>query len=207
MDWRIYFTGSEELSAACGLAEGLWDCWCHGGLPGKGFPDGGCEVSGDVNDLDTIREVKTLPMECAVAVTVINSPSERDIIIGAGCDWWFEARLNGVCIHSTMESGNVFMDDDIGITNHAVRGRLNAGSNLLLMILRRGNGFSWRFAAAELPPMPAGMTPDDFERLYGKRGRRILCGPYLQAKAGGRLAVCVHLDRPLTAALQWREKG
>jgi hypothetical protein len=135
----------------------------------------------------------------------LHEDAPREILLGVGCDWWFEARINGKVVYSTMDCGNGPFS--IHFTNHGVRGTLQAGDNQIVLLLRRGGGSSWQFSAAELPLLPHELDADAFERLYLRSAKRIVCGPYLQAKPDGRLAACVHLNVPLLASLQLRING
>ncbi|MBR7128442.1 MAG: metallophosphoesterase [Lentisphaeria bacterium] len=63
-------------------------------------------------------------------------------LLGIGCDWYFEAAINGQTCYSTYDKGNFY--DKMGFWNHTFKVPLKKGKNLLAVKVKRGVN-SWFF--------------------------------------------------------------
>ena len=76
--------------------------------------------------------------------------SERDGVmqIGMAADWWFECRLNGETVYSTLAGGN--MEQQFSPENHVFNLPVKKGRNLLAVRVLAGAA-GWKFFCGEVP--------------------------------------------------------
>jgi hypothetical protein len=110
-------------------------------LPGKLEWDGqsrsACQIPRESGFLD-FSALGQVPSDQVVWVfTQIESDYDREVVIGAGADWWMTWYLNGEQVFDTSDFGNEYTG--ISSDNHLFPLRLKKGSNLLVARLKAGS--------------------------------------------------------------------
>ena len=201
-NWRAFISPRVDEASAQNLTAPLPESLSLAGetITGRDFPTPECQI--DLDDLAFPEEAFAVESVAMVA-TVVHCKEARHVRLGFGTDWWISVFVNGVQIGTTFPAGNVVAS--FSCWDHIYEADFQAGDNVISCLVKRGAG-GWLFAAAELPEMPMRLSPGLFQRIYLDSPERLTCPPYLQPWEKG-LALCVKLNNPGTAVLDWREKG
>lgn len=166
------------------------------GMPEEGWQNARAEgktfrLKDSKIDLDTVAGKTGDLKSHAVLYCTITSPADGIAEIGIGCDWYFEAYVNGTLCATTMKDGNG--DSSYQPSNHPFFIPVKRGENLLAIHTGRGS-YTWSFACAKVPFR----LPDVPE---------IAVGPWLDNPGPGRMTVRFTSLGNCGAGVEYRTKG
>ena len=137
----------------------------------------------EIIDLDTLLPAAGKTGDEGVLFTELEASHDGEAVLGIGCDWWFQAFLNGRECASTWEAGNG--SGLYAAWNNPFPVEVKAGKNRLKIRVRRGSA-SWRFCCGTLnhlfrisppamlrPGAPAGVSA---QKRSGSSSRFLILG-------------------------------
>ncbi|GEM_PF-3472540 len=126
----------------------------------------GTDVAVEKNLYDFPSMLKNEPTgKNAYVFIPFNSPKDQKVTLGMGADWWMQAWVNGILVHDTMQSSNIYFP--FSIWNYTVDVDVKKGRNILAVRFIRGGGSELALGGPDqlrktpLPPKPGEEKPKD----------------------------------------------
>ena len=161
--------------------------WMH--TPGKGFS----LMLPKECDLDKVLKQKGKLYDEIILYNRFTSDRDGIALIGIGCDWWFEAYVNGVLCASTLETVTGNGSGNFAASNNPFFLPVKRGENLLAVRVRRGAA-SWTFCCNQV-------SIDEINRPEVK------LGPWLGDPGAGKMGIRFLTCGKIGAGVEYRKKG
>lgn len=161
--------------------------WMH--TPGKG---GSLTLPRECN-LDKVLKKKGKLYDEIILYNRFTSAHDGIALIGIGCDWWFEAHVNGVLCASTLDTVMGNGSGNFAPSNNPIFIPVKKGENLLAVRVRRGAA-SWTFCCDQVS--------------IGEVNRpEIRLGPWLGDPGAGKMGIRFLTCGKIGAGVEFRKKG